>query len=138
MPVRCNLYRFNEETLREPELPYEFSKISLTNGHVALEFPRPSSFEIQDTRPSPFTRGFLSFRANFFSSNFPSYKWKSIPPRVLFFFCKKNLTGKLKKKENRFASKLLFQSFQHFFKAYLVIEKQLYIHKEAKVYQYSF
>lgn len=99
MPVRCNLYRFNEETLREPELPYEFSKISLTNGHVALEFPRPSSFEIQDTRPSPFTRGFLSFRANFFSSNFPSYKWKSIPPRVLFFFCKKKSNWKTEKKK---------------------------------------
>lgn len=82
--VRCNLYRFNEETLGEPVTVRVFE-------NFPHEWPRragissSSSFEIQDTRPSPFTRGFLSFRANLFSFSqvfpFPC-KWKSIPPRV--------------------------------------------------------
>ena len=102
--VRCNLYRFNEETLGEPVTVRVFE-------NFPHEWPRragissSSSFEIQDTRPSPFTRGFLSFRANLFSFSqvfpFPC-KWKSIPPRILLFFSfkKKNpiATGKLTKK----------------------------------------
>ena len=103
--VRCNLYRFNEETLGEPVTVRVFE-------NFPHEWPRragissSSSFEIQDTRPSPFTRGFLSFRANLFSFSqvfpFPC-KWKSIPPRILLFFSfKKKIQSQLENWRRRF------------------------------------
>ena len=92
------------------------------------------SFEIQDARPSPFTRGFLSFRANFFSflQVFPPSpsNGRNLFPREFcspFRFEKRNpiVTGKLtKKKKGRKKKKIREHILKLFFQnnvIYIVI-----------------